>query len=120
MMRSLNGWLAAVLAIGAVAAPVASATDMRSPDARDAALPVQRSSSPIDLRTPDAADAVHPRQIASSPPVQIVRTLHAGGSSFHWGDAAMGAGVIAVLLMGAAGMLVLRRGPRPRVSTAPR
>jgi hypothetical protein len=152
MIPTLSRWLAAALAIGAVAAPVASATDLRSPDARDAARSVQPSSSPIDLRSPDARDAAlageqsrrsaaasgversrpftdlrspdardaaHPRQIVGLPPVEIVRTVEEGG--FAWGDAAIGAGLLlALMLMGSAGLLVLRRGPRPRVSTAPR
>lgn len=152
MIRNPSRWLALAFAVGAVAAPVASAMPLRSPDATDAALSVQPNPSPIDLRSPDARDAAlpaeqstraaaasrversrpstdlrspdardaaHPRQIVSLPPVEIVRTEDASG--FAWGDAAIGAGaLLALTLMGSAGLLVLRRRSRPRVSTAPR
>jgi hypothetical protein len=107
MIRKLSRWLAAALAVGALAAPAASA--MGSP---------VESTQRLDVRSPDARDAADPREVVSSPPVQIVKTVDVGG--FDWADAAIGAGVLALVLMGVGGMLALRRGPRPRLSTVSR
>lgn len=50
------------LAVAAVVPPVASATDLRSPDTRDAALVTEPSSAAADLRTPDTRDAASSKQ----------------------------------------------------------
>jgi hypothetical protein len=124
MIRNLSRWLAAAVAVGALAAPAASAMGVDSPYAGDPARTLQRSASPaestqrVDVRSPDARDAADPREIVSSPPVQTVKTVEAGG--FDWADAAIGAGVLALVLMGVGGMLALRRGPRPGLSTVSR
>ncbi len=61
--------VAAAVAVGAltVAVPTAMAqtVDLRSPDARDAAI---QAATPTDLRSPDARDAAVAAQQAAQPP----------------------------------------------------
>jgi hypothetical protein len=45
------------LAVAAFVPPAASATDLRSPDTRDAAIVMERSPAATDLRSPDTRDA---------------------------------------------------------------
>jgi hypothetical protein len=123
--RKLAGTFAASLAAGSLLAANAAAgpadlrtpdtvtpvtqvapPDLRSPDAVDAATPAVQAPAAqapsVDLRSPDAVDAANPA-------VQVVQT---GGSSsgFDWGDAGIGAGgLAAVLLLVLGGTLIATR-----------
>ena len=102
-----------------VAAPSSSGSsavtqDLRSPDTRDAAT-LSSSSQPSsavtrqDLRSPDARDAANGVTAAATPDVEVIR-LPESGSGFDWGDAGIGAGGLALLLTGLAGIaLAMRR-----------
>jgi hypothetical protein len=103
------------LALTAVAAPTAfarPAEPMRTA-AADRALAERGSSTPSDLRTPDATDAA--TATASSSPVKVVRTAQSTSSSFDWGDAAIGAGgtFAAIVLSASAVMALGRRRQHP-------
>jgi hypothetical protein len=118
------------IALGLVLAALAPATalassDLRSPDARDAAtastaqsrylwgaLEPSTAAAPVDLRTPDASDAAAGRSAAGSPSVIVVRMPQhqSAGGGMDWGDAGIGAGgAIAVLALTAGGTLALQR-----------
>jgi hypothetical protein len=103
--------LAIALAVGAATAPAAAAQqDLRSPDARDAALRPERVQ---DLRSPDARDAADGRGMDTAPIVEIVEV--AAPSGFDWSDAALGAAAgIGLVLVGTGGAMTtvrLRRRP---------
>jgi len=127
--------LPAALAVCAIGLPagVATATsqDLRSPDARDSA-PAVVPSTPQDLRSPDARDSA-PGVAAStglmqdlrspdarspmpiSAPVPAVRVSTSDG--FDLGSAAIGAGVLALLLLtAAAGIPAMRNHARGRLA----
>jgi hypothetical protein len=124
MIRTLTLGLALAGAVGALAAPAgarptdlippeardgstAAYRDLRSPDARDAARPAPPSAPRTDLRSPDARDAAVPRDVVVLP-MSGDRPAEADG--FDWGDAAMGSGVAAaLLLLGGAGTLTVLR-----------
>jgi hypothetical protein len=54
------------LAVAAFVVPAASATDLRSPDTREAAMVMERSPAVMDLRSPDTRDAASSsKQIAA-------------------------------------------------------
>lgn len=98
--------LAAALAVPAAAA----AQDLRSPDARDAAL-ASRQADTQDLRSPDARDAG--REIKPAPVSQpVVEITEAPG--FNWGDAGIGAAAILALCSLAGGLALLEGGRRRR------
>ena len=108
--RTVITSLAIATAIGAAAPAHADTTDLRSPDARDAGLSVQRGSGVVpgpDLRTPDARDA---GLTASSTP----GASRVDADGFDLGDAAVGAagtlGVIAIATGGAFTISRRRRG----------
>jgi hypothetical protein len=85
--------------------------DLRSPDARDAAASV--STAPTDLRSPDARDASQGRGPAQAPTVMVVRMPQAAHSDgIDWGDAGIGAGGGIVLIALAAGTTVAVRRRR--------
>jgi hypothetical protein len=132
MIRTLRRSLALVAVAGTLAAPAGARpaellspdasdtarpgqphTDLRSPDARDAALrAVRREQEPAphtDLRSPDARDAALSRKVFVVPVGDGHRPGEADG--FDWGDAALGSGAAAVLLLlGGAGALTLLQG----------
>ena len=94
------------------------AQDLRSPDGRDAAtLPARpQQLRPVqDLRSPDAVDGA--RGVPPSAPVASpVTVIRSAGGGFDWGDAGIGAGgALAVVLLGAGGVLLAgqRRGAGP-------
>jgi hypothetical protein len=98
------------LAVGASAAALAApalaeapAQDLRSPDTRDLASP-----SVPDLRSPDTRDVAAGRPL-SAPGVHLVRVSQPPG--FDWGDAGIGAGGGAALVLIAlgSGMVVAQR-----------
>ena len=123
----------AVLAIvaGAIAAPAASAGlppehASAAPAAADARTkqdfrnPDNRSQSPVagkqDLRSPDTIDAAAGRGTFSAPDVVVVKlddpTAQPVADGLDWGDAGIGAGVIAglsLLTLGAGLVLTQRR-----------
>ena len=84
-------------------------TDLRSPDARDAAA---AASVPQDLRSPDARDAGRPPSVATPTTVVAVREVPVSG--FDWGDAAIGAAVILGMCSIAGGLMLLLSGRRRR------
>jgi hypothetical protein len=119
-----------VLAIAAITAGPAAArsTDLRSPDARDAAAGRYLGSVHADLRSPDARDAASGRYLGSvhadlrSPDARdaatrtpvIVRVVPGPAASdpgLSWDSAAIGALAGAGLLvsMAGGGLLVVRR-----------
>jgi len=111
----------------------AMAQDLRSPDARDAA---RSTASVIDLRSPDARDAARSSDIGQAAGMSDLRSpdardttgvqtyvsgvtpetyvVHVPTTSFHWGDAGIGAGATAgaLLLASLAGVAVIRRRGR--------
>jgi hypothetical protein len=135
MRRHLHGvstQLSLAFVVALVAAPAALATDLRSPDARDAARnpAVSTSSVPgaIDLRSPDrvvapaTAQQPHPFVVERISPEgrgpQGVPTANVvsvrGQDGFDWGDAGIGAGstAAAILLALGAGALIVQRRHR--------
>jgi hypothetical protein len=88
------------------------AQDLRSPDARDAA--VQAAETPQvaqDLRSPDARDAGRISPTVQTPVVEV-REVPANG--FDWGDAGIGAAGILAMLSIAAGFTLLLGSRRRR------
>jgi hypothetical protein len=114
--------------------PAASATDLRSPDTRDAAIVMERSPATMDLRSPDTRDASSSKKrIAAfvdlrSPdtrdaargyrptlPIEVVRVV--GPSGFDWRDAGIGAlGAFAFALLAAGTVLAVLRHHRSRLA----
>jgi hypothetical protein len=107
--------IAIALAVGAATAPAAAAQqDLRSPDARDAALRHERTQ---DLRSPDARDAAAGRGIETAPIVEFVEVPQPNG--FDWSDAALGAAAgIGLVLVGAGGAITTVRMRRRPVGSA--
>jgi hypothetical protein len=111
------------LAVAALAAPAAVASqDFRSPDAVDAAQTAlaQRGQ---DLRSPDTRDTAAGRGTFSAPHVTVVKLAEAPQATdggFDWGDAGIGAGgAVALVLIGVGGSLVVthrRRGGPAAIS----
>ena len=96
--------LLTTLAVGALAAPVAAASqDLRSPDARDAATATPQLRG--DLRSPDARDAARPVAVVTPAPVPAQRAA----PEAPWFDvASAGIGAVALLLIGLAGAVATR------------
>jgi hypothetical protein len=128
----LSGMVAVVIAACSlgVTSAAAGAADLRSPDAVDAAAAAAVAPVRIDLRSPDAQDLG--RGVPSSAPALIdarspdsidraaggvrptaaVQIVPAGSSSgFDWGDAGIGAGSVAALVLLAlgGGLMVMHR-----------
>jgi hypothetical protein len=119
--NALGTGLATALTLAATAAPGALArpTDLRSPDARDAAASTQRAT---DLRSPDTRDAAegHPVVGTGRPtwpenpqPITKPRAVASAPSSgLDWSSAGIGAaaafGACAIALVGIAGLRRLR------------
>jgi hypothetical protein len=96
-------------AAGAGAAVAPAGIDLRSPDAQDLGRGVP-SSAPavIDARSPDSID----RAVGGARPTAAVEIVPAGSSSgFDWGDAGIGAGSVAALVLLAlgGGLMVMHR-----------
>jgi hypothetical protein len=131
-IRTLIG----ALAVAALAAPTAQAIpadmhasvaqaaakkqDLRSPDARDAAVQSLRGSVATaaakrqDLRSPDARDAALPRPVSQPVAPKPVATDTGTGSDIDW--ATIGIGVLlSVLAVGGIAAFAVRRQPRMRV-----
>jgi hypothetical protein len=105
---SKNGLAIAAAALALALPGVAQATDLRSPDARDAALAAEtaRSTQGTDLRSPDTRDAAEGvRVITVTPRAPQAQT------SFQWDDAGFGAGAafLIVLMTGGIAVAVHRR-----------
>ena len=80
-------------------APIVSSTDLRSPDAQDAATAGGRATS-----SPAGTTSSSPKVTSSVDPVQ------ADSNGFDWGSAGIGAGAaLAVSLIGLGGVAVTRR-----------
>jgi hypothetical protein len=112
---------------------VESTQDLRSPDARDAALhrglyqpirPQDQPKPPQDLRNPDTRDYANGRGTYNSPDVIVVKALApvadpttAGG--VDWEDVGIGAGGLlgAILIaLGGTLLVVQRRGARAQAA----
>src|SRR5919197_49198 len=95
--------LAAVLATAAVVPATSAAnTDLRSPDARDAAAAVPATSpTGQDLRSPDASDAARP----SSTPVLSPTPEN----DTDWGEIGMITGAVVLALGGAGAVFYITR-----------
>jgi hypothetical protein len=88
------------------AAATATPTDLRSPDVQDAA-----SQAGIDLRSPDVQDAAASRPApAAAATAASTPVVGQASTGFEWGDAGIGAaGMLAlVLLVVGAGMVAVR------------
>jgi hypothetical protein len=108
-IHRLTSAAGAVLAAAAFAGPAVAAgppQDLRSPDARDAA--VRSVTSPQDLRSPDARDA------STRTVTPVVVRVAGTDSGLEWDSAAIGALAGAGLLISLAGggVLITRRRPR--------
>jgi hypothetical protein len=87
-------------------------TDLRSPDARDAAI-ASAENGKQDLRSPDARDVGRePTPVPVSEPVVEIRESPTSG--FDWGDAGIGAAAILALLSIAVGLTLMVAGRRRR------
>jgi hypothetical protein len=110
----------------AVAAPTAMAqapsVDLRSPDARDAAVAAQQAAKPAaagptDLRSPDARDAARgvttrsQSAPASAPASRTVISVEEGGSQTL---ALVFSSVALLIALLAVGFVAVSRRPRPR------
>jgi hypothetical protein len=87
-------------------------TDLRSPDTQDLTRAAPATPIPkVDLRSPDAVDAANPA-------VQVVQS---GGSSsgFDWGDAGIGAGGLAAVVLLVLGGTMMATRRRHSVKTPP-
>jgi hypothetical protein len=138
----LSGMVAVVIAACSlgVTSAAAGAADLRSPDAVDAAAAAAVAPAGIDLRSPDAQDLG--RGVPSSAPALIdarspdsidraaggvrptaaVQIVPAGSSSgFDWGDAGIGAGSVAALVLLAlgGGLMVMHRRHLHEAAKAP-
>ena len=110
-----------------------SYSDLRSPDARDAALQAAQPQVAQDLRSPDARDAAvqaaETPQVAQdlrspdardvgrvSTPVQqpVVEIREVPSNGFDWGDAGLGAAGIFAMFSIAAGLTLLLGSRRRR------
>jgi hypothetical protein len=105
--------ITAFAAAAALCAPAAYATtDLRSPDARDAARAAEESQ---DLRSPDARDAAREDEVAppDRPSVQRVERVEVPSTDFAWGDAGIGAAtLLALMSLGFGTVLLLERQRR--------
>jgi hypothetical protein len=105
--------------------------DLRSPDARDAALAQERQYSTAypspelsgpaqDLRSPDTRDAAEGRGTFNAPDVAVVKVPQTAPSSsgFEWDDAGIGAGIVFGLMLLTAGgtVAVVRQRRRTAIS----
>ena len=92
--------------------------DLRSPDARDAALAAE-VSPPQDLRSPDTRDAARGAALAraESTGVSPSRSAPSVSDSFEWGDAGIGAAVMLALLSAISGTVLLVGRSRHRTPT---
>jgi hypothetical protein len=99
--------LGLALATVAVSAASASAVDLRSADARDAArsADAQQSRPRQDLRSADTRDHAAGRGTFSAPEVTVVRVTEPApaSSGIDWGDAGIGAGGMLGLILLALG-----------------
>ena len=103
-----------------LAFPIQSAIAKPVDDQMSAAV-VQTSSSPITSeKTAGLVQVVQPAPLVSEKTTGLVQpftaghtTLVASNDSFNWGDAGIGAGALfGTMLLGAAGVLTLRRHHR--------
>jgi len=98
----------------------AEGQDLRSADARDAALRAEQGNTQ-DLRSPDTVDAAAGRGTFSAPDVVVVKVKDPQpqpvADGLDWGDAGIGAGVIAGLgLLALGGSLVAMQRRHTRVA----
>ena len=125
--RLLTHTAAVGLAVAAVAAPAAVANqDLRSPDAVDAANAVTQrvhDQQVQDYRSPDAADTAQGRGTFTAPRVTVVKVAQPSqvtSGGFDWGDAGIGAGGVAALVLIAVGGSLMvthrRRGGTAAIS----
>jgi hypothetical protein len=105
--------------------------DLRSPDARDAAITHQRSNrsratklneSAQDLRSPDARDAADGRGTFNAPDVTVVKIPESAPttSGIDWADVGIGAaGVLGMALLALGGTFVVAHRRHGARQTAP-
>jgi hypothetical protein len=112
---------ACALAVTAPAAGAATYEDLRSPDARDAAVVAERTQSPAlprDLRSPDARDAARGittgSQSAPTPaPVQTRTVIAVEDRGSQTLAIVFSASALLIALL-AVGFVAITRRPRPR------
>jgi hypothetical protein len=122
--RRLVRWLGLALAISAVAAPSAQAVLPTDSGALTSAQPrlvgLHRGYAPINTRV----QLVEPRGYAPvntlvrRDPLPVSSALASESSSFDWGDAGIGAGIMLVLVGFGAAILAGRQLHRSRLSAA--
>jgi hypothetical protein len=108
---------ACVVAVPAPAAVAATWEDLRSPDARDAAVVAERTQSPAlprDLRSPDARDAARGITTGSqSAPVQTRTVIAVEERGSQTLAIVFSASALLIALL-AVGFVAVSRRPRPR------
>jgi len=122
--RRLVRWLGLALAISAVAAPSAQAVLPTDSGALTSAQPrlvgLHRGYAPINTRV----QLIEPRGYAPintlvrRDPLPVSSALASEPSSFDWGDAGIGAGIMLVLVGFGAAILAGRQLRRSRLSAA--
>jgi hypothetical protein len=107
-----------VVPTGVPDAEASSPQDLRSPDARDAALAAE-ASSPQDLRSPDARDAAREAAVTHVESARAApsRSAPSVSGGFEWGDAGIGAAVMLALVGVASGTLLVVGRSRHRTPT---
>lgn len=122
-LRRITRSAALGLTLAAFVAPTAGAVpaDLRSPDARDAALAAKAAAGGPrqDLRSPDARDHAAGRGTFSAPEVTVVKVSEPAPSSggLDWADAGIGAGgMLGLVLVGVGGALMITRHSHHRRS----
>jgi hypothetical protein len=133
-MRTTSHPITRTIAIALVAsmalAPAAAAQqDLRSPDARDAAIRPERAQDhrsrdaaeqaarPLDLRSPDTRDWAAGRGPDTAPVVEFVEVPKPNG--FDWADAGLGATAgVGLVLIGAGTAMTAARLRRRTVGPA--
>jgi len=101
--RSVPAAVLAALALAVLPVTQATAFDLRSPDARDAAITAEKADK-VDLRSPDARDAG--RVVVGRPPLTA---SHHDGHGINWGTIGIGGGGALALALAALGAAVAVR-----------
>jgi hypothetical protein len=97
-------------------------SDLRSPDARDAAADPQYVNEPrhyMDLRSPDARDAALASERGEPNRVPPVARVETASDGFDWGDSAIGATAMLGLLAVSGGAYVVLTSQRRRRTAFP-
>ena len=116
--------IAAVVGTCAFAVPTASALqDLASPDARDARPVTNNPIESTDLRSADARDAaINPSRRSYRTPtiIEVAAVTPPSSGGFDWGDAGIGAGgTLAVIAIAVGGTVLVARRRSTRTGVSP-